>query len=574
MTFKWLPLLFLFLSACSQLALYPSRNIASALSSDCSHHFQKLTATPEFLRKERKELISDYLENLRLKGSRLRLKLEKQQVIEYPYIIIGGGVHGGIVSRVLSQNAPDMKGLVLEESSSVSSTFSQIGRSTYLTSPDEFNKVPGTPLSVADFNYKKGEIATTEELGASALLNHYIANNDFLFDEKVLKIEVKDKITLIKTKNYVFQTEHLIIAPGIGTPRDGQSHPKIKNLMEFLTASHQSSENVKDPRTSYQGKRVAVIGGGGGAQSGVALLAASGPRALYQHDIKSPDVIHWFGTKYEDAAHFRRENTIPGHASMENKIENGEIKLNQGFVSQIEPKVKDGKEYFEIEYKHNGTVHKEEVDEVIMATGYDNRVQDFFDEEMPFAPLQGKTKEIGRKLPGRSIYLAGPGAGMKVTDEELKKTYAKLPQSVEVTGQRTYELAQFVSKELQAFHGKKTRLTEDILKVELPIVVMPSRFKAELTKKHFIQVELIKALNGNFLPEGTTLKFKKISETELEIQITGLSLKTGNDVVQKIKRSKDLLNQIHHQEELTFKVGHNSDGVLSSDNVKMVFESP
>ena len=558
-----------------------------AAQSCYKNQFERLINNPleshyAFLREERERMMSTFFsqfhENAQALRQRLSSTIKSNSSIEYPYIIIGGGAHGGIVSRTLSHNHPEIKGLVIEQSENVSDTFHRIGRATYLTSPDKFNKVPGAPLSVKDLNYRQGELGTTEELKHSQFLNHYASDNDFLFSEKVFKIEVEDAtepVFIIKTNDFTFRTKHLVIAPGIGTARNFvEPHPKIKNLIQLLEDSHKSAELDLDPRMIYQNRRVAIIGGGGGAQAGVALLSGHGPRSLFKNGIDPPKEIIWIGTQYESAGHFKKTNTIPGHSQITHKIESGEVKLADGKVSSVRTKKINDQEIFEIAYSHNGVSFTQEADDVIVAIGYENQVQTLFDQPFTFSTIRGNLDEKGNPLEigqqyshnGKAfnIMLVGPGATMKIPDYEMASTYSKLPQSMEVIGKRTLQVSQQISRNIGRVQNH-AQLTKKISNYELIVTPSPTLYRSPLIRKDFILVEMIKILNRMSLPKGTSVKFKTLGTKRVKVEINGAQDETEKIIIEALKKNQILLNEI--RQNMSIELNILSDDIPTSENL-------
>ena len=66
------------------------------------------------LRKERKNVIEEYKTKLDLQSSKLKKSFDQQMkdegYIEYPYIILGSGAHGSILSRMIKNKVPSLKG--------------------------------------------------------------------------------------------------------------------------------------------------------------------------------------------------------------------------------------------------------------------------------------------------------------------------------------------------------------------------------------------------------------------------------------------------------------------------------
>lgn len=132
------------------------------------------TFQPKELLAQRKALKEAYRKGMVKESDNLKAKynliMRDQGYVEIPYIILGAGGHGSVMGRMLKNKLPNVEGLVIEKNQSTSDTFSNIGSATYLTGPDEFNPVPGGPLSVKNLNYTDESIATTDELGGCHIL--------------------------------------------------------------------------------------------------------------------------------------------------------------------------------------------------------------------------------------------------------------------------------------------------------------------------------------------------------------------------------------------------------------------
>lgn len=400
----------------------------------------------------------------------------------YPHIILGGGPHGNTTSAVLTQYGSREPGLVIEKTEDLSGVFSRMGAATWLTSPDVYNPVPGSPIRVADLNFEHRPISTTQELGQAVTLAAEFSDDDYIFGAEVTKIRVipkggttYDAILEMRDGSQVV-TSKLILAPGMGAPRIPGLDPRgtallsrllaqrrARTLVQVFSDSNAASQTGKSFLSDFRGKRIAVVGGGGGAQAGVAVFAGEASPAVYAGDVlvreTLPQEVIWLGSPYANATEFREANTVPSLMGLGKRMEQGVIRnLKDAFFVGIREKHPGQKGApliltYRLGKEDNSPRAEVEADEVVLGTGYESSILSLFEN-----PESVSTRTVLQGVPGVSVatpvatqilingvaldlFLVGPGASLPLPEAEVQRTYAKLYQSMEILAPRTESFA-------------------------------------------------------------------------------------------------------------------------------------
>lgn len=219
----------------------------------------------------------------------------------WPEVVIGSGPHGATWATVQSQLGRP-KSLVLEASDRFGGTFAMTQLSSFFLnsrnrpgpfgqagSNDALNVIPGAPMQPSDLSVR--EYQANADLGLT--VRCALAMNAMVRRATVETVMRQGDDWLVGTDRGTMRTRRVVVATGIGRPRELRSSPfdgkRVLSFEQFM----QRFDGVFPLRGIG---RVAVIGAGDSGKTVVEALAGYGPQS--NGSVASLDYvpqIDWYG---------------------------------------------------------------------------------------------------------------------------------------------------------------------------------------------------------------------------------------------------------------------------------------
>ncbi len=234
----------------------------------------------------------------------------------YDVILIGAGIHAATYLYTLRKRNSAASVLIVEKTSTVSSTFAELGDSLVLNSPTyrqvdlNSNVIPGHFVQASDFDELQEKTFPTAkhifELAVMVLLH---SDADIVFDFEVNGIRKTDDGYSLNSEQGEFLAESVVIANGMGDPNKTSyinSQP-AKNVIfgdDFIAKCYQDRNFIE----TTSGKTIAVIGDGDTANCVLEyILPTVYPNKLYgfhRENPALPKLVYWIGQRTTELREF------------------------------------------------------------------------------------------------------------------------------------------------------------------------------------------------------------------------------------------------------------------------------
>lgn len=392
---------------------------------------------------------------------------------DFDLVVVGGGVHSGILTRRLAGLSPEAKIAVVEAGPKLGRVFAQAGAVFRINSPEtekgSTNVLPGAPIQLREMTSQK--FAKAELLGEAVYLCHATSFALPVLKTKALSMqEVSGGVQVRLSQGGAVRARAVVLATGLGVPRLPSKDPGTLKLireyqgqkiglgdapdLEFfdgaLRRAAAASEHGVQPLTAYKGKRVAVVGAGDGANVWVEFLLGKAPGFCYAGD-PSPRIgseLLWINQKAETHADFVARNKPRYHKTFESLYAEGSFQAVPHRLGAIRKASDPSQGKFELEMADGST---QVADKVILCTGYKNLapwLAQGLDPQAQFEPFSstdpGPSTLVARQYRGQKsypVYLIGAGAAPLATEQELKESATMNSVSINVLAPRSYRFA-------------------------------------------------------------------------------------------------------------------------------------
>ncbi|NRA47064.1 MAG: NAD(P)-binding domain-containing protein [Oligoflexales bacterium] len=265
-----------------------------------------------FLNDNRKVYVDSALEYLRNK--------QLQASETYDAIIVGAGIHAATCLHALRKKTPHVKVLIVEKTTTISSTFANYGDSLVLNSPTyvnvglDSNVIPGHFIQASDFDeLVEKPFPTAKHLFELAVMVLFHSDADIAFDFNVEDVHKIGSCYFLESKKRVFTAKSLVIANGMGGPREHsflKDRPSDKLISgdDFIIKSR-TEHGFLD---SFKGKDLAIIGAGDTANCVLEyILPTIYPNMRYGFHREYPTLprsVYWIGQNSPDIKSFFFKN--------------------------------------------------------------------------------------------------------------------------------------------------------------------------------------------------------------------------------------------------------------------------
>lgn len=382
-------------------------------------------------------------------------------------VLVGGGIHAGIVAAAVSRQAPGLKVVTIESGPRLGRVFSQSGPLFRINSPElgsmSANILPGAPLQLADLT--SARFANADTLGSVVVMNHYASGAVPLLKEKVVEVRPSAGGAVVRTSSGLeLKARAVVLATGLGQPNLPCGDPATQQLvhgeawkpvgleqapsLEFFDAALRRAAAVVraggDPLAPYRGKSLAVVGAGDAGNVWVELLAGAAPRSAYgTGEVGVDGPIHWVRQQATDHASFVARTKKRYHKPFEALWAAGRFQPHPERLGTV---ARAGDRY-RVRLEGGGSLV---VDHVLFCTGYRSIVPQLvqpFGVGSEFQPYRGPAEGIGpstalakRLQTSRGpapVWVIGAGAAPLATDDELDRSLTHNAVSINVLAPRS-----------------------------------------------------------------------------------------------------------------------------------------
>lgn len=418
--------------------------------------------------------------SLLFRSAKLRNKIKRAIKQHRPFVLdvvgIGAGLNNSQTFAALQQAEPDLKVLILE-ANNTTSVFDELNdafRVNSIENPvqagnDEYmtaNFFSGTPVQVRDYNVNNEMYVSSQVFADTIKTAFYYSQTPIVFSQRVVDVQEKSAIDswparykIITLDGLFVYANHVIAGTGLGDPRtvigDNPTQALIKQ-QEILSAqadAHNDYNHIPGIETvDHFLKRIAnlvaqgadpieqgtvlVIGGKDGGN--IAIEALTGLTEALNPNKRTGAQIIWLGqnrNKQDFVKQFldnpnetwspakRNEVRYNRYAAICGLFDSGKIKTMAGHLDRIEQAQEfnsSGKPVTRYRVTAAGQIVT--VDRVILAVGYDNKVDSVFNNfsddgsERVFANTSDYTANqmqrgdfpIARRYLRQSLWVVGP----------------------------------------------------------------------------------------------------------------------------------------------------------------------
>lgn len=401
-----------------------------------------------------------------------------------PYVVDDLGIGAGPLNAVAFANlrATDPRGrrLILEGSDTLG-TFDKLPDFTANTVElpgDSQNVLPGLPVQPRDMNPSGSKFVNSSLFGDATVMGYHYSEANVAFNQKVVRITEQGpdqrwpaRYRVETASGLVVYAKRIFVGTGMGEPAakvkdaasqvliQGEKHeldlavlansseyaPGLVTVDDFLQLASRDVRAARSALARYgEGKKFAVVGGFDGGRIGVERLleeAKTGPQILW---VGLPSMtLNAFraslGERYGPIAdHWNRFQFGLGHVTKVEKI-----------VTPVvggEPRVQ-----WRLTYGNpDQSLHREVVDHVIFATGYQNGVHGLFEglrkgsgegsvepielspivmdrSDYTTVPYKDPTTVVGARVKvgdrGHDIFVLGRATGISQSSEEQERGF-------------------------------------------------------------------------------------------------------------------------------------------------------
>ncbi|MEO1170728.1 MAG: hypothetical protein AAFX94_01580 [Myxococcota bacterium] len=241
---------------------------------------------------------------------------------DYDVVVVGAGLHAASFVYTLRKQHPSVSVLVVEQTSSICSTFARLGDSLVLNSPT-FSKVglnsnvfPGHFIQLSDFDeLAHRPFPTAKHLYELATLVLFHADAEIAFGFDATAITRSGDGYLVDNLDQSVQARSVVIANGLGAPasstfaKNGPS-PRIFHGDEFIAAYFKDSQFPERLRD----RRIAIAGAGDTANCVMeCLLPLVYPHSTYGFPKEAPFLpssVVWIGQQATDIQEYYFANKL------------------------------------------------------------------------------------------------------------------------------------------------------------------------------------------------------------------------------------------------------------------------
>ncbi len=409
------------------------------------------------------DLLADFFETA-LNKSYERVSLGRrldENDVDFDVLIVGGGIHGAILSRSLAVANPFYRVLVIDKQTHPANHFHHYGfRLNSPSFPYDANRFLHSPLSILDHaDIQAGKpkaFPKARQIWNHLIFNHFASDGLYSFNTTIQDIEkIKGNYLVTLSSNFAprrpILVKTIVFTSGLGEDvLPPSSNPDWLRAQMDLAKNYAKSDKsklpvalsydelfelndalLKDGRSlfdSIANKSIAVIGPGDSGKVALEFLAGYGPEEAYVLEgvphYKAPASIDWFGQTLSHFNDFRlpENGTKPRYDYIGFKrIYDGlsfdgatfKFRTNPEKVLFINP----------VWSKPHIVTQKskEEFDLVIMASGYVRKMEESFKQNHGF---------ISRAM------ASGQAASLSYVTAEVPEFNGRIAASVETVAQQ------------------------------------------------------------------------------------------------------------------------------------------
>lgn len=375
----------------------------------------------------RATLIQRLRDRSRLLGQAMLRATDKQdnEFFVYDYLVIGAGVQSSIFSNGMRESGSNLKGLVVEKSDSVASTFASspdffrinstnradIAGQRVAPGEGNLNRFPGSPIQIPDM--EATVYPPARAVADTALISQASSDVPVLFKTEVLAVvdrkllssdndniarySVKMRYTnpdTGETSEITIFTNNIVNASGLGEEAiriDPSNLPTVKaitdtfedfdfsvsseapNIMTFNQA-RKAAQLSLDPMLPYRNKDVLIVGTGDSAKVTIEFLFGQAPEEIYKQTPAQAGKVRkviWAGQSAENCEEYITQNRVR-YAPIAGPIKSDVLIPNESKVTQVTP-LSNNK--YNVMFE-NGTTQI--VDRIIFATGFESQTREVY----------------------------------------------------------------------------------------------------------------------------------------------------------------------------------------------------
>ncbi len=583
-------------------------NLASAQSKDCSAVFHSYQSIED----PRRTYVEQLILRLQDQAKRNSVSLLKSKSVK-DFVVVGGGPHGLSFTALLEQGNPEISGVVIDKGNGRSPIWNDAGDS-FLVGPAVSHRLIGSAVQPGDLFAKESPRLPAFTIGMALQFLKSQLRAKQVHEDTVVAIRTNGNRERIQTQNGIeIDTDWVVLSTGLGRPQfkidDKESvalveriansqvpNDQVPNIQYALDAWKRGTQSIRknqDPLAPYRGKRLAVIGGGGGAKTEVKrqlnILNSNIPpnlqEALNPKTNGGPNLLHWIGIQV-DGYYKPKKNLSPF-------IDSKRLMIHDSHAKRIFERTKiDGEKEYVIEIsQRDGLIQEIVVDQVIIASGFlgpeaslpsglsSSGEKPILDDVIVDTPDRGEIV-VAKRVRNRNVLLVGTGAGIEVPPEELLST--RTPVSFASLGPRIRTAADFISTNLNYTNNKNIPTLRASPERNAPSIFEFHKYSSGIR---------VKDINTNLLRLRTAIarelgKFRYSSENiELEfsnerfgfqLKIFGFLENDAKRIYEEIKLNSELMSALQElmdqpAQKIRVSVKTRKDGRAEPEGIEIKF---
>lgn len=530
------------------------------------------------------------------------LELERY-LKEHPYgsqfdiVIVGGGIHGSILSLAARLQHPQARILVLEAGDKVSRVFGNLAGTFDINSRENDqgteNHFPNSPIQMKDITDK--EFANSAHMAFLATSSLRSSGVPILFNNMVQKVSKisdqghRETYKIHTSSGLSLTTRSIFFATGLGSPSAKLSEESLQLLNQIsekgLAQGHvtpvmytdhflklMAKKNIREAFKETKGaRRIAVIGSGDGGNITNEMIFGLCKDCVQSQSVDENLEVYWVGQKAKDAEEFKKSNDERYH------------NLADSFGSHLRP-VPHYLEDFKV--RDDGIVELAlkdldanlEVDHVIFASGYKPRYRDIIKnlygtdhslsaDEVLYKPVLypvfndnpspiGAQVHLSGQNQAEQIFIAGPSfvvdraVEIDIPEWVLEASSTGNAVSVDVLGRGTAALpkAVFEETDFASVRFRALAPTEQSFSVSGAIKDELSPQPTAIAAHIQLKMELARLVNPyHYSGRILNLEFRKANDSAaLEVIVSNFNEKAAKSLGRRLLSSQALVQSVLH----------------------------